>query len=58
MVIVSSGQPAPTPGFYVDEHGHRLLLRPAEPAPLCKHSGATPIRWRLVQPISMPTQDR
>ena len=58
MVIISSGQLAPMPGFYVDEHGHRLLLRPAEPAPLCKHSGATPIRWRLVQPISMPTQDR
>ncbi len=58
MMIISSGQPAPTPGFYVDEHGHRLLLRPAEPAPLCRFSGATPIKWRLVQSVPMPQQDR
>ena len=58
MVIISSGQPAPTPGFYVDEHGHRLLLRPGELAPICMFSGATAIRWRLVQHIPMPERDR
>ena len=58
MVIISSGQPAPTQGFYVDEHGHRLLLRSGELAPLCRFSGATPIRWRLVRPLASPTGGR
>lgn len=55
MVIISSGQPTPTQGFYVDEHGHRLLLRLGELAPLCRFSGATPVRWRLVQSLASTT---
>lgn len=51
MIVIVSGQSAPTPGVYVDAHGHRLQLRPGEPAPLCPFSGATPMRWRLVQPL-------
>ena len=58
MVVIFSGQPAPTPGFYVDGHGHRLLLRPSEPAPICKFSGAAAIRWRLVQPVPLPEAGR
>ncbi|MCB2223080.1 MAG: hypothetical protein KQH83_02805 [Actinobacteria bacterium] len=57
MPILFSGQPAVTSGWYVDEHGHRLLLRPGEPAPLCAMSGATPVRWRLVRPIPLPARD-
>lgn len=58
MVIITSGQPAPVSGFYLDEHGHRLFLRPSELAPLCRFSGATPIRWRLIQSVPMPPRDR
>ncbi len=54
MVVIVSGQPAPMPGFYVDPHGHRLLLRPAEPAPLCRLSGASPVPWRLERPLPLP----
>ena len=54
MIVIVSGQPAPVPGLYVDGHGHRLLLRPAELAPLCPISGATPVRWMLARPLEMP----
>lgn len=54
MVVVTSGQPAPTPGFYVDGHGHRMLLRPGELAPICTFSGATPVLWRLLAAVPMP----
>ena len=53
MVEILSGQPAPSSGYYLDAHGHHLLLRPSELAPLCPYSGATPVRWRLVRSIPM-----
>jgi hypothetical protein len=55
MATIVSGQPTTTPGLYVDPHGHRLLLRSGERAPLCPLSGATPVLWRLVHPIPLPT---
>ena len=58
MVEIVSGQPAPAPGYYADSHGHLLLLRPAELAPLCSISGATPVRWRLIRPIPVPVPSR
>ena len=58
MVEILSGQPAPSSGYYRDPHGHHLLLRPAELAPLCRYSGATAVRWRLVRPIPMAAPAR
>ena len=53
MTIVWTGQPVPTPGMYVDAHGHRVVLRTGELAPICTFSGAAAIGWTLVQ--ALPT---
>jgi hypothetical protein len=54
MLTIWTGQPAPSSGYYRDDHGHLVLLRPGEPAPICSTSGATVIRWRLVRPLPLP----
>ena len=51
MQVVTSGQPVTMGGWFVDQHGHRLLLRAGEPAPICPHLAPATACWRLVVPI-------
>lgn len=51
MLILWTGQPAPADGLYVDEHGHQLVLRRGEPAPICAFAGPGPVRWRLIRSL-------
>ena len=51
MVILFNGQSAPTGGWYVDGHGHRMFLGEGDLAPICSFSGAAAVQWRLVQAI-------
>jgi hypothetical protein len=58
MLIVWTGQSAPVPGVYCDDHGHRVLLQAGEQAPICSWTGAAVIRWHLLRPLPRPTPDR
>ena len=54
MRMIRTGQLVSDSGFYADEHGHLLLLRSGDPAPICIFSGPTAVRWRLVRPLPVP----
>ena len=54
VLTVWTGQPIRDTGYYRDEHGHCLLLRSGEPAPICMYSGAAVIRWQLIRPLPLP----
>jgi len=53
-----TGQAVTTPGLYVDGHGHQVLLRSGELAPICTSSGATVIRWRLMRSLPLLPRPR
>lgn len=53
MLTVWTGRPIQATGYYLDGHGHCLLLRSGELAPICVYSGAAVIRWRLVRPLPL-----
>jgi hypothetical protein len=51
MLVIYTGYPAPKSGYFADDHGHCLLLRRGDPAPICTYSGPSVVRWRLVREI-------
>jgi hypothetical protein len=53
MPTVTSGRPVTDGGWFVDQHGHRLLLRAGELAPVCPHLAPAPACWRLVAPLPL-----
>lgn len=48
---VRSGHPVEVGGWYLDDHGHRVLLRRNEPAPVCPRIGPLAVTWRLLVPL-------
>ena len=56
MLMVTSGQPVTCGGWFVDQHGHRMLLRAGEPAPVCPYLAPAAVCWRLV--VALPITAR
>jgi len=52
MIILHNGQTAPTTGWFVDLHGHRLFLQRGQLVPICPHLGPVPTSWRLVSEVA------
>jgi len=58
QIMVWSGQPAPVGGWFVDPHGHRMLIRAGDLAPICPFLGPATAQWRLVCEIpQVPSAD-
>lgn len=51
MLIAWTGRPAPVDGWYVDQHGHGIVLHRGEFAPICVFSGPAVVPWRLSRPL-------
>ena len=56
QVLIWSGQPAPVGGWFVDLHGHRMLIRVGDLAPICPYLGPSTAQWRLVCEIPQVPQ--
>ena len=50
-IILFNGQPSPIRGWFADGHGHRILIRRGDMAPICPRLGPGVIQWRLMQEI-------
>lgn len=51
--MIHNGYPVPAGGWYEDAHGHRVLLRAGDLAPICPRFGLVPVAWRLVIPVAL-----
>jgi hypothetical protein len=52
MLVIHTGFPSPSTGYFADDHGHCLFIRRGELAPICMYSGPATMRWRLVREIA------
>ena len=51
QIVVWSGQRAPVGGWFLDPHGHRMLIRAGDLAPICPFLGPAPATSRLLREI-------
>ena len=51
MLVIHNGQQSPVDGWYMDRHGHQMLIREGDLAPICPHQGPMRAMWRLVREL-------
>ena len=57
-LILYNGQRVLTPGWYLDEHGHRVFIGEGNLAPMCTRFGVGITHWQLLQTAAAVSSEK